>query len=211
MAIENDLTRIAVALEGILAHLKAIPTVVAVSPPEVAAAAAAPVLESGEALVATEPPKKKRGRPSKAELEARAAAPVVAEAELAAVSEPPLAAALPVEQPVCPDCGVVLTAENSAKSSMTGKLLHVNCKAQPAAPANPNAETEKTIEKAREPVLTIEKVREAAIALTQRCEKAKPGTGRDALVSVLASFGVKSISELPEPKWPAFVDALKAA
>lgn len=135
-------------------------------------------MNAAEAPAPTEPPKKKRGRPSKADLAARADTvmdkvqeEVRADEEAHVVEQK--AAALPVEE-------------------------------------KPNAETEKAIEKAREPVLTIEKVREAAIALTQRCEKEKAGSGREALVAALAKFSAKSISELPEAKWPEFVSSLKA-
>lgn len=179
--IENDLTRIAVALEGILAHLNTRPVMPEMK--RVSASTEEPKpAENNQALAVEEPPKKKRGRPSKADLAARADTAMDAvQAEVREDEEAHVAAAaLPVEN-------------------------------QPAAPVNPNAETEKAIEKAREPVLTIEKVREAAIALTQRCEKAKAGTGRDALVAVLAKFSAKSISELPEAKWAEFVAQMKAA
>ena len=210
MAIENDLTRIAVALEGILAHLKARPVM-----PELhltATSAEEPKPAENNQALAAEPPKKKRGRPSKAELEARVAAPVVAEAhaELAAVSESAPATALPVEvgnegippteeKPKCPDCGEVLHAENSSKSHRTGKLMHVGCKAESAK--------KEELAPVEVPKLTIEKVRSEAIAFVQ----SKGDAGREALVAVLAKFSAKSISELPEPKWPEFVAQMKAA
>ena len=175
MAIENDLTRIAVALEGILAHLKARPVMpelrLTATPAEEPKSA-----DNNQALAVEEPPKKKRGRPSKAELEMKAA--------VAARTDVPPATVAPGPE-------------------MTSVYLD---EVGPAPTSLP-VEQPKPAEQIPAPALTIEKVRSEAIAFVQ----SKGDAGREALVAVLAKFSAKSISELPEPKWPEFVAQMKAA
>lgn len=208
--IEETLTRIAIALEGILAEMKyrpqvgSGPTPAAVMPDETGPASAV-VLAQNE-----EPPKaKKRGRPSKAEMEARAAS--ISDDAIVAEADKALAAALPVEQPKCPDCGTVLNPENSSKSSQTGKLLHVGCKAGEKVPLVVGAEAKPAAPEQPVPALTIEKVREAALAFTKARDAREAGSGRAAFIAVLGEFGAKVLNDVPAAKWPELVAKLNEA
>lgn len=211
--IEETLLRIAVALEK-LVELRSEPLILnapvaSEDAPVVNHDAHVDAAPGSSALV--EPPKKRRGRPTKEEAAAKAAATADAVvADVSAGAGAAIAAALPVEQPKCPDCGAVLTAENSSTSSVSKKLLHVGCKAgEKVDLAQPVVQATKAAAP-QQPELKIEKVREAALAFTAAREKAAPGTGRQAFIDVLASMGAKVLADVPQPKWAELVQKLTA-
>jgi hypothetical protein len=151
-------------------------------------------------VAAAEAPKKRRGRPTKAEVAAREAAKALGADE-----------AFSTEAPVCPDCREPLTDENSSRSKVDGRIIHVGCKVEEQKPAEVvKLPVEKTEEPKAELVYTKEMVREKAVAFANRKQR-EMGDGRGAFLKVLQKVGGwATVNDVPASRYAEIVEALDA-
>jgi hypothetical protein len=159
-----------------------------------------------EGKVAAAEPKKRRGRPTKAEVAAREAAKAIGEERV----EPDLELGKKECAPACSACGEALTPENSSRSKVDGRLIHIGCKAEEQKPAAVvKLPVEKTEDLKAEIVYTKEQVREKAIAFANRKQR-EMGDGRGAFLDVLRRVGGwNTVNDVPASRYAELVAALE--
>ncbi|MGI5865886.1 MAG: hypothetical protein ACOX6T_28045 [Myxococcales bacterium] len=157
-----------------------------------------------EGKVAAAEPKKRRGRPTKAEVAAREAAKAIGAGEAEDCLDKPVEA---VKVPVCSACGEVLAPENISLSKVDGRLIHIGCKAEEQ---KPDEVVKLPVEKKAAPApITKEMVREKAVAFANRKQR-EMGDGRGAFIDVLRRVGGWStVNDVPASRYAELVAALE--
>lgn len=193
----NLLERFVVAFESIAKSVEKLsnPVITLEVPP----ADEHPAGVEGKVATAEAPKKRGRGRPTKAEVAAREAAKALGADE-----------AFSTEAPVCPDCREPLTDENSSRSKVDGRIIHVGCKVEEQKPAEVvKLPVEKTEEPKAELVYTKEMVREKAVAFANRKQR-EMGDGRGAFLEVLQQVGGwATVNDVPASRYAEIVAALE--
>jgi len=138
---------------------------------------------------AAEAPKRGRGRPSKAELAAREAAAAEAKPNnvtpIKPAAEGPDPLDLGAEEPETCACGAVLTPENTSKSKVDGRTIHVGCPAdeEPAAKKIP----------------TLEEFR-AQVMKWIEAHGGKPAGAQKMVELLKQTCGAEKVSDVPEAR-----------